>query len=67
MDTNLHSLDRRLIELAMEHADLDAVIDRASAVTPVDELLMRRLKKKRLGMKDEMERIRSFLRPNEPA
>ena len=51
----------------MEHADLDAVIDRTSAVTPVDELLMRRLKKKRLGMKDEMERIRSFLRPNEPA
>ena len=32
----------------MEHADLDAMIDTASEQTPVDELMMRRLKKRRL-------------------
>ena len=31
MDDNLHSLPRRLIELRMEHADLDNLIDRAAA------------------------------------
>jgi hypothetical protein len=29
LDSNLHSPERRLIELRMEHADLDALIDRA--------------------------------------
>lgn len=67
MDSNLHSLDRRLIELTMEHADLDAMIDRAALVMPLDELLLRRLKKRRLALKDEMSRIRRLLTPNEPA
>lgn len=67
LDSNLHSLDRRLIELTMEHADLDAMVDRAALVMPVDELMMRRLKKRRLALKDEMARIRQQLTPNEPA
>ena len=67
MDSNLHSLDRRLIELTMEHADLDALIDRAALVSPIDELLSRRLKKRRLALKDEMGRVQRSLIPNEPA
>ena len=67
MDSNLHSLDRRLIELTMEHADLDALIDRAASVSPIDELLSRRLKKRRLALKDEMGRLQRSLTPNEPA
>ena len=64
LDSNLHSLDRRLIELTMEHADLDAMIDRAALVTPVDELMLRRLKKRRLALKDEMARVRAQLTPD---
>jgi hypothetical protein len=30
VESNLHSPERRLIELRMEHADLDALIDRAA-------------------------------------
>lgn len=67
MDANLHSPDRRLIELEMEHADLDALIDRAAEALPVDELMMRRLKKKRLALRDEMARLRTQLDPDEPA
>ncbi len=51
----------------MEHADLDALIDRVAETAPVDDLLMRRLKKRRLAMKDEIARIRAMLSPNEPA
>ena len=67
MDSNLHSPERRLIELRIEHADLDAMIDRAALQTPLDELMMRRLKKRRLALRDEMARIARGLTPNEPA
>lgn len=64
---NLHSPERRLIELRIEHGDLDALIDRAGNDLPVDELMMRRLKKKRLALRDEIARVQRTLHPNEPA
>ena len=67
MVTNLHSPERQLIELRIEHADLDAMIDRAAEDSPVDELMMRRLKKRRLSLRDEMARVERELQPNEPA
>jgi hypothetical protein len=67
LDSNLHSPERRLIELRMEHADLDAMIDRASEQAPVDELMMRRLKKRRLVLRDQIARLELALDPKEPA
>ena len=67
LDSNLHSPERRLIELRMEHADLDALIDRASQESPIDELMMRRLKKRRLGLRDQIARLELVLDPKEPA
>ena len=67
VDSNLNSPERRLIDLRIEHSDLDAMIDRASLQTPLDELLMRRLKKKRLGLRDEIARIERQLDPDQPA
>ena len=55
MDSDLHSPERRLIELTMAHADLDALIDAAARVLPLDELAMRRLKKRRLALRDELQ------------
>lgn len=51
----------------MEHADLDALIDRTSEQSPVDELMMRRLKKRRLALRDEIARLELVLDPKEPA
>lgn len=67
LDTNLHSPARRLIELRMEHADLDALIDGASAQAPQDELMLRRLKKRRLALRDQIARLEMLLEPQEPA
>ena len=67
LDSNLHSPERRLIELKMEHADLDALIDRAAEQMPIDELMMRRLKKRRLSLRDEISRLELALDPKEPA
>jgi hypothetical protein len=51
----------------MAHADLDALIDHAADASPMDELMMRRLKKRRLALKDAMARLREQLAPDEPA
>jgi len=67
MDNDLHSLPRRLIELRIEHADLDSLIDRAAADVPGDELAVRRLKKRRLLLRDQMARIDAELDPPQPA
>ena len=67
MDNNLHSLPRRLIELRIEHGDLDSLIDRAAIDLPGDELAVRRLKKRRLLLRDQFSRIEAELDPPRPA
>jgi len=67
MDENLHSPQRRLIELRMEHADLDDLIDRDVAQRPRDDLAVRRLKKRRLLLRDQISRLETQLDPPEPA
>jgi len=67
VDSNLHSPERRLIELRIEHADLDALIDRVGGQQPLDELTLRRLKKRRLLLRDEISRLERELEPKEPA
>ncbi len=67
MDEQLHSLTRRLIELRMEHADLNAAIDRLSEQAPLDELGVQRLKKRRLALRDMIARLTAETEPDEPA
>jgi len=52
----------------MEHADLDALIDQAGEQpAATDELRLRRLKKRRLALRDEMARLQWLIDPKEPA
>lgn len=67
MNENLHSPQRRLIELRIEHADLDDLIDRAASGPQTDELVLRRLKKRRLALRDLIARLENQLEPPEPA
>jgi hypothetical protein len=67
MDENLHSPQRRLIELRMEHADLDDLIDSNPLDRPGDDLVVRRLKKRRLVLRDQITRLETELEPPEPA
>ncbi len=67
MDNNLHSPQRQLIELRMEHADLDELIDRNSLDRPTDELTLRRLKKRRLALRDQITRLEVAVEPPEKA
>ena len=67
MDDNLHSPQRRLIELRIEHADLDSLIDRLADHRNLDDLALRRLKKRRLLLRDQIARLEAELDPPEPA
>lgn len=58
------ALEARLAELRQDHADLDAAIH-ALTVTPVPDLIIiGRLKRKKLALKDEIARIEDFLNPD---
>ena len=67
MNDNLHSPQRRLIELRIEHADLDEMIDRSPPDAPIDDLTLRRLKKRRLALRDEIARLEMQAEPPEHA
>ncbi|MDB5886859.1 MAG: hypothetical protein JWR74_3030 [Polaromonas sp.] len=56
-----------VIQLKIEHADLDALVDKAAQAPPVDELMFKRLKKRRLLLRDRIARLESLLTPPELA
>lgn len=66
-DADLRSPQRLLIELRMAHADLDSLIDGVAAQVPHDDLALRRMKKRRLALRDQIARLEAELDPPEPA
>ncbi|MCC7410180.1 MAG: YdcH family protein [Gammaproteobacteria bacterium] len=54
----------RLQELQLEHRALDDVVERLSEAVHVDQLQLRRLKKRKLFLKDQIERYKSMLIPD---
>jgi hypothetical protein len=63
----LARMARRLTELRMQHRDLDTAIARLQADIEADELAVKRLKKRKLQLKDSIARLESALIPDEPA
>jgi hypothetical protein len=57
----------RLEELRIEHRDLDEAIARVNIAQPEDELLIRRLKKRKLVLKDRITVIERMLEPDDLA
>ena len=58
---------RQLSELRLEHHDLHEAIARMAAHPCGDDLVMRRMKKRKLLLKDRIEARERTLLPNEPA
>ena len=58
---------RRIIELEVEHRDLDAVIDALIRDVRHEELQLRRLKKRKLQLKDHITLLKMQLIPDIPA
>lgn len=61
---DLQELEERLIALEQEHKDLDDIIDRLRNTPPVDFLQVKRLQKKKLMLKDQIQQIKSDMVPD---
>jgi hypothetical protein len=61
---DISDLQEKLAELEHEHRDLDDIIDRLMGTAPVDLLQIQRLKKKKLLLKDQIQRIKSNILPD---
>lgn len=64
VDRELFRNMQKLRQLRIEHRDLDEVIGRLSLDMHVDELQLKRLKKRKLGLKDQIIRLESELIPD---
>lgn len=66
-DDQFSSTQTLLHELQTEHRDLDSVIDHLTETPSPDELLIRRLKKRKLLLKDRILKLEATLEPDIPA
>jgi hypothetical protein len=64
VDRELFRNIEKLRGLRIEHRDLDDVISRLALDMRVDEIQMKRLKKRKLMLKDQIERFESQLIPD---
>jgi hypothetical protein len=61
---DVQGIKAKLEALKIEHRDLDDVIDRLIEKPPFDQLQLQRLKKRKLGLKDQIIRLESQLIPD---
>lgn len=61
---NTDTIAQKVVELEIEHRDLDDVIKRLEDGIYVDQLQLKRLKRKKLLLKDTIARLKSSLIPD---
>jgi hypothetical protein len=64
---NIGAMEHRMIELRQEHRDLDLAISVLIATPVHDELQLKRLKKRKLLLKDQIAFLQGQLTPDIPA
>lgn len=66
-DEEIEAIRAQINELQVEHRDLDLVIEHLALNPPPDQLLVRRLKKRKLQLKDRISQLQQMLVPDIPA
>ncbi|MBX3647585.1 MAG: DUF465 domain-containing protein [Rhodocyclaceae bacterium] len=64
---DIASLRLRLHDFQVEHRDLDEIIERLMQTPPLDDLMLRRLKKRKLLLKDRIAILERMIEPDIPA
>lgn len=63
-EEELSTIRKRVTELKMEHRDLDDAIEHLIATGTFEELKIKRLKKRKLQLKDDIARLENTLIPD---
>ena len=63
-DEDNQEIRQRIGELILAHRDLDDAITHMASIPHADELRLRRMKKRKLALKDTIGRLQSGLIPN---
>ena len=63
-DEDLARISAQLVDLKVEHRDLDAAIERMAESIQADEMAIKRLKKRKLRLKDMIAALESRLIPD---
>ncbi len=66
-EAEIKQMKERLYALRLEHRDLDDMISRMLQQSYIDQLQMRRFKKRKLALKDMINKFESMLIPDLPA
>lgn len=63
-EEELDDIRKRVVELKLEHRDLDDAIDQLVAIGTFEELKIKRLKRRKLQLKDDIARLENTLIPD---
>ena len=63
-EEELSTIRKHLVELRIEHRDLDDAIEHLIATGTFEELKIKRLKKRKLQLKDDIARLENTLIPD---
>jgi hypothetical protein len=67
MSLDPEQVQERIVALEIEHRDLDEAITRLADLPNRDDLLLTRLKKRKLQLKDQILQLKMLLVPDIPA
>lgn len=67
MSLDPEQVQERIVALEIEHRDLDEAIARLADLPNRDDLLLTRLKKRKLQLKDQILQLKMLLVPDIPA
>ena len=63
-EEELNRIRKRIVELKVEHRDLDDAIEHLATTGTFEELKIKRMKKRKLQLKDAIAKLESQLRPD---
>ena len=64
MSEEQNKIKAKINELRKLHSELDIEISKIVKVTPVDQVMLQRIKKKKLKLKDEISKLSSHILPD---
>ena len=64
MDHEIEAIKSRIVDMQVEHHDLDVIITKLSGNPYPDQLQLKRLKKRRLQLKDMITKLKEQLIPD---